>query len=127
MAWRPCWNAGSDADGCRSPAPHPGCARLEASLRLRLLGVRGSTPAPGEHFVRYGGHTSCIAVAPDAGAVPDLVLDAGTGLRALSPLLGGRPFRGAILLSHLHWDHVQGMPFFAAGDHELSAVDVYLP
>ena len=92
-----------------------------------MLGVRGSTPAPGADFVRYGGHTSCIAVAHDADAAPDMVLDGGTGLRALSPLLGGNAFRGAILLSHLHWDHVAGLPFFAAGDDDRSVVEVYLP
>jgi phosphoribosyl 1,2-cyclic phosphodiesterase len=96
-------------------------------VRLRLLGVRGSTPAPGAEFVRYGGHTSCIAVAPDAAAVPDLALDAGTGLRALTPMLGGQAFRGAILLSHLHWDHVQGIPFFTAGDDDRSVVEVHIP
>ena len=96
-------------------------------MRLRLLGVRGSTPAPGAEFVGYGGHTSCIAVSRSADAFPDLVLDAGTGLRALSPFLGGHAFQGAILLSHLHWDHVQGLPFFAAGDDERSLVDVHLP
>lgn len=96
-------------------------------MRLRLLGVRGSTPAPGADFLRYGGHTSCIAVARDADAVPDLILDAGTGLRALSPLLGGQAFQGAILLSHLHWDHMGGIPFFAAGDDDRSTVELYLP
>lgn len=101
--------------------------RRERAVRLRLLGVRGSTPAPGADFNRYGGHTSCIAVARDRDAVPDLVLDAGTGLRALSKMLDGHAFQGAILLSHLHWDHMQGLPFFTAGDHEHSVVDVYVP
>lgn len=92
-----------------------------------MLGVRGSTPAPGRDFVRYGGHTSCVAVAPAGQDVPTLVLDAGTGLRKLTSMLPGPDFQGAILLSHLHWDHVQGIPFFVAGDNDQSVVDVYLP
>ena len=96
-------------------------------MRVHLLGVRGSTPAPGPDFVRYGGHTSCVAVYADGAEDPTLVLDAGTGLRMLSGLLAGRPYRGAIALSHLHWDHVQGLPFFAAGDRADATVDVYLP
>jgi phosphoribosyl 1,2-cyclic phosphodiesterase len=96
-------------------------------MRIWLLGVRGSTPAPGTDFVRYGGNTSCVAIAPDGGSVPTLVLDAGTGLRSLTGLLPGPAYRGAILLSHLHWDHVQGIPFFLAGDHYQSVVDLYLP
>ncbi len=96
-------------------------------MRLVLLGVRGSTPAPGPEFVRYGGHTSCVAVIPDGSDVPTLVLDAGTGLRGLTGLLGGAAFAGSILVSHLHWDHVQGLPFFQAGDRPDARVDLYLP
>lgn len=96
-------------------------------MKVWLLGVRGSTPAPGPDFIRYGGHTSCVALAPDGQDRPTLVLDAGTGLRSLTPLLPGPAFRGAILLSHLHWDHVQGIPFFLAGDHYRAVVDLYLP
>ena len=96
-------------------------------MRLYLCGVRGSTPAPGAEFLRYGGHTSCIALAHDGAAAPTLVLDAGTGLRRLTPLLGGAPFRGTILLTHLHWDHVQGLPFFAAGDRTDARVSLLLP
>jgi ribonuclease BN (tRNA processing enzyme) len=96
-------------------------------VRLELLGVRGSTAAPGQDFVRYGGHTSCVAVSAEGADVPSLVLDAGTGLRALTARLGGRAYDGAILLSHLHWDHMQGLPFFAAGDRDDARVDLYLP
>jgi phosphoribosyl 1,2-cyclic phosphodiesterase len=96
-------------------------------MMLELLGVRGSTPAPGPEFVRYGGHTSCVAVVADGADEPTFVLDAGTGLRSLTKRLAGRPFRGAILLSHLHWDHVQGIPFCAAGDRADSEVELYLP
>jgi phosphoribosyl 1,2-cyclic phosphodiesterase len=96
-------------------------------VRIKLLGVRGSTPAPGPDFVRYGGHTSCVAVTPEGGDRPTLVLDAGTGLRTLTALLHGDTYDGSIVLSHLHWDHMQGLPFFAAGDREGARVDLHLP
>jgi ribonuclease BN (tRNA processing enzyme) len=96
-------------------------------VRLVLLGVRGSTPAPGAGFVRYGGHTSCVAVCADGRSAPSLVLDAGTGLRDLGRLLDGRPFRGTVVLSHLHWDHVQGLPFSPAVDHPDARVDLFVP
>ena len=95
-------------------------------MRIYLCGVRGSTPAPGAEFVRYGGHTSCVAIAPDDGP-PRLVLDAGTGLRRVTGLLRGEPFAGTIILTHLHWDHVHGLPFFAAGDREDARVALLLP
>ena len=95
-------------------------------MQVFLCGVRGSTPAPGPDFVRHGGHTSCVALAPDGGA-PTLVLDAGTGLQRLSRILDGRPFRGTILLGHLHWDHTHGLPFFAAGDRADAEVQLLLP
>jgi phosphoribosyl 1,2-cyclic phosphodiesterase len=95
-------------------------------MRVVMCGVRGSTPAPGPDFVRYGGNTSCVALAHD-GARPSLLLDAGTGLRRVGPLLDGDAFDGAILLSHLHWDHTHGMPFFPSGDRADARVDVFLP
>jgi ribonuclease BN (tRNA processing enzyme) len=93
-------------------------------MRLVFRGVRGSTPAPGADFVRYGGHTSCVTVAHDAAGPPALILDAGTGIRTVSP---GSAFHGSILLSHLHWDHMQGIPFFAAGDRPDARVEVLMP
>jgi phosphoribosyl 1,2-cyclic phosphodiesterase len=96
-------------------------------MRLTFLGVRGSTPAPGAEFVRYGGHTSCIAVSTDSASEPRLVLDAGTGIRMLTALLSPNAFTGSILISHLHWDHVQGIPFFAAGDRPDARADVFVP
>jgi phosphoribosyl 1,2-cyclic phosphodiesterase len=96
-------------------------------MKVELLGVRGSTPAPGADFVRYGGHTSCLAITVEGGERPTLVLDAGTGLRSLTAILDGAAFDGSIVLSHLHWDHVQGLPFFAAGDRDDARVDLYVP
>lgn len=95
-------------------------------MRVTFLGVRGSTPAPGEKFVRYGGHTSCVAIAHD-GEAPSLLLDAGTGIRRTSALMNGEPFRGSILLTHLHWDHVHGLPFCDASDRTDSRVTLFVP
>jgi phosphoribosyl 1,2-cyclic phosphodiesterase len=96
-------------------------------VRLRFCGVRGSTPAPGADFLRVGGHTSCVALTTEGNDAPTLLLDAGTGIRAVTPLLAGAPFRGTILLTHLHWDHVQGLPFFGAGDRDDAKVGLFLP
>jgi phosphoribosyl 1,2-cyclic phosphodiesterase len=63
----------------------------------------------------------------EGAAVPTLLLDAGTGLRRVSNLLHGRPFEGSILLTHLHWDHIQGLPFFQGGDRPDSKVRLLLP
>jgi phosphoribosyl 1,2-cyclic phosphodiesterase len=96
-------------------------------VRLLVCGVRGSTPAPGPEFVRYGGNTSCIAVLADEDERPRLVLDAGTGLARLSKSFGGEAFVGTILLGHLHWDHTHGLPFFPAGYHPSAEVTLLLP
>ena len=96
-------------------------------MRVHLCGVRGSTPTPGAQFLRYGGHTSCLALAHDEAAAPTLILDAGTGIRIVTELLDGQPFRGAILLTHLHWDHLQGLTFFHPADHEDAQVALRLP
>ena len=85
-------------------------------MRITFCGVRGSTPAPGADFVRYGGNTSCVAIG-QGDEDPGLLLDGGTGLASVTRLLEGRPFVGTILLGHLHWDHTHGLPFFASGDH----------
>jgi phosphoribosyl 1,2-cyclic phosphodiesterase len=102
-------------------------------MRIWICGVRGSTPTPGRDFDRYGGHTSCIAVGLD-GQRPSLIIDAGTGIRLASDLFGaspglfdGQPYHGAIVLGHMHWDHTQGLPFFAAGNNPGSKVELYAP
>jgi len=96
-------------------------------VRITLCGTRGSTPAPGRDFVRYGGHTSCVAVTPADAVAPELILDAGTGIREVTPLLAGGPFAGTIALTHLHWDHVHGLPFFRGGDRDDAAVRLLMP
>jgi phosphoribosyl 1,2-cyclic phosphodiesterase len=95
-------------------------------VRLLICGTRGSTPSPGPAFVRYGGQTSCIAVARGDDD-PHLVLDGGTGLRRLTKFLDGRTFSGSILIGHLHWDHTHGLPFFRAGDKPDARVRVMIP
>jgi phosphoribosyl 1,2-cyclic phosphodiesterase len=87
------------------------------SLSIRFWGVRGSCPSPGPETAGVGGNTSCVEVV--AGATR-IALDAGTGLRRLgTELLAEAKRRGdagvelTVLLSHVHWDHIQGLPFFA--------------
>lgn len=82
-------------------------------MRVTFHGVRGSVPAPGPHTSRYGGNTSCVEVQASDGTT--LVLDAGTGLRELGKVLvrDGRASSIHLFLSHTHWDHVMGLPFFA--------------
>jgi phosphoribosyl 1,2-cyclic phosphodiesterase len=80
-------------------------------MQARVWGSRGSLAAPGPDTVRYGGNTSCVEVRPDRG--PPLILDAGTGMRALGVLMEAEPIDELhILLTHLHLDHLQGLGFF---------------
>lgn len=95
-------------------------------MKVTICGVRGSVAAPGADFAAVGGNTSCVAIA-HACEVPTLVLDAGTGIRNVTPLLDGSAFRGTIMLSHLHWDHTIGLPFFSAGDRPEAHVRLLLP
>ena len=66
-------------------------------------------------------------VQHSGSSAPTLLLDAGTGLRQVPALLNQRPYKGSILLSHLHWDHVQGLPFFKSGDHPGAQVTLLIP
>jgi len=94
-------------------------------MQLTFCGVRGSRPTPGSAFLRYGGHTSCVAVQADGEPVR-LLLDGGCGIVAATDLLDA-PFDGAVLLGHLHWDHTHGLPFFAGGTRTGSRVRIRLP
>jgi len=101
-------------------------------VRITYFGVRGSCPCSADRYRRYGGNTSCVLVEVD-GEAP-LIIDLGTGLRALgehlrAPLAAfvSPPLAANVLLSHLHFDHVLGLPFFAPMRHAESIVDVYGP
>jgi phosphoribosyl 1,2-cyclic phosphodiesterase len=85
-------------------------------LKVRFWGVRGSYPVPGPDTNRYGGNTSCVEVRPADGT--SIIIDAGTGIRKLGKEMMQGAFgegRGTahLLVSHTHWDHIQGLPFFA--------------
>ena len=83
-------------------------------MRVRFWGTRGSIASPGPATNRFGGNTSCVEVTTLDGNL--LVFDLGTGARPLGSTLmasGRRPLTGSIVLSHTHWDHIQGFPFFA--------------
>ena len=95
-------------------------------MHVTFHGVRGSTPCHGDDISRYGGNTSCVAVrVPGEGP---LFFDLGTGARYLGRTLPqDGTFRGTCLLSHLHWDHTQGLPFFTPLLREGAVLDVYAP
>jgi phosphoribosyl 1,2-cyclic phosphodiesterase len=80
-------------------------------LKVRFWGVRGSIPTPGPTTLRYGGNTPCVEVRAGDTLV---ILDAGSGIRELGNALAaaGEPITAHLLISHTHWDHVQGFPFF---------------
>lgn len=96
-------------------------------IRVCFWGVRGSTPCSGDQYLRYGGNSSCVVLEVD-GQSP-IVFDLGTGLRPYGDALGGaaHPYQGTMLLTHFHWDHIQGLPFFSPLQHPDSLVNIYGP
>jgi phosphoribosyl 1,2-cyclic phosphodiesterase len=83
---------------------------MDDKMSIRFWGVRGSLATPGEHTVGVGGNTSCVEVRCGEQR---FVFDAGTGMRGLGNEWAAEgPVDGTLILSHLHWDHIQGLPFF---------------
>ncbi len=79
-------------------------------MRLTFYGVRGSIPSPGPEFIKYGGNTACVHIELNDGT--DIILDAGTGIKKLGQKLIKQEGDIHLLLTHNHWDHIQGFPFF---------------
>src|SRR5215510_2573701 len=79
---------------------------MSGGLSVGFHGVRGSTPCEGKQYERYGGHSSCVSLEREGQ--PPIIFDLGTGLVALGDQLGIREYHVTVLLTHLHWDHVQG-------------------
>jgi phosphoribosyl 1,2-cyclic phosphodiesterase len=96
-------------------------------MKVRFWGVRGSLPVPGRKTERYGGNTSCVEVRSGSGT--RVVVDAGTGIRKLGKELAGDGEAGHarvhLLISHTHWDHIQGLPYFAPVYQRGNKVSVY--
>jgi phosphoribosyl 1,2-cyclic phosphodiesterase len=83
-------------------------------MQVRFWGVRGSIAVSGSQYVATGGNTPCVEVTHEDHRI---ILDGGTGLRGLGESLGYAPVRATLLFSHVHWDHIQGVPFFAPAWH----------
>lgn len=93
---------------------------------VTFWGTRGSIPTPGPETARYGGNTACIGITGSRGRL--VILDAGSGLRPLGHELmkhRNRPLTADILLSHTHWDHIQGLPFFKPLSSRETSVCIY--
>jgi phosphoribosyl 1,2-cyclic phosphodiesterase len=95
-------------------------------VNVTFYGVRGSTPCPCPQNLRYGGNTACVAL--EVPGEDPIVFDIGTGLRFWGQTLPrDGSFRGTALVTHMHWDHVQGLPFFVPIDRPGAQLDIYGP
>ena len=101
---------------------------MQGGAQITFYGTRGSTPCSGPQYARYGGNTSCVSLHSGEEC---FVFDLGTGVRAfgesLTALGANEGFRATVLVSHLHWDHVQGLPFFHPLMTPGSHVDIHGP
>lgn len=97
-------------------------------MHVRFWGTRGSLPKPGPDTLQFGGNTSCVEVQTAADTL--VIIDCGSGLHGLGQalLVAGKPvLKGHILISHTHWDHIQGIPFFAPFFVPGNEWDIYAP
>mgnify|MGYP003705969383 CR=1 FL=1 len=90
-------------------------------MRVQFWGVRGSIPVSGERFIKYGGNTTCIVFEYNGEYI---IIDGGTGLKAFGDTLNGQPLNATLAFTHVHWDHIQGLPFFSAAFHPASNLEV---
>jgi len=94
--------------------------------RIKFWGVRGSIPVPGPTTIGYGGNTTCVEVRTNGNVI---ILDAGSGIRelglALNAEFGSAPMDLTLLLTHTHWDHIQGLPFFLPAYQAKNTINVY--
>lgn len=92
-------------------------------VNITFWGVRGSTPCPCDANARYGGNTACVSL--EAPGQAPILFDIGTGLRFFGEALpADEPFQGLALVTHLHWDHVQGLPFFQPINREGARLEI---
>lgn len=115
----------SDAAAAPECQSAVGTTTRMSSAKVKFWGVRGSLPTPGPGTVFYGGNTSCVEVRADGELI---ILDAGTGIRPLGLQLAGefkgKPLNIHLLLTHTHWDHIQGFPFFAPAYNPINRLRV---
>jgi phosphoribosyl 1,2-cyclic phosphodiesterase/ActR/RegA family two-component response regulator len=113
------------AGGPAAPAAGDG-PPAPSGARLKFWGVRGSIPTPGADTAWYGGNTSCVEVRVGGEII---VLDSGSGIRPLGRALmaefGARPIHLSLLITHTHWDHIQGFPFFRPAYDPKNQVTVF--
>ena len=100
----------------------------DLAVSVRFWGVRGSIPSPGLETTHYGANTSCLEVRADKQI---LILDAGSGLRPLGVALeeefAASGFEATLLISHTHWDHIQGLPFFVSAYSARNRIRILTP
>ena len=95
-------------------------------MTIRFWGTRGSIPTPGRKTEKYGGNTTCLEIRHEDTII---VCDAGSGIRAMSEAwtreFAGHPIRAALVFTHLHWDHIQGFPFFSVAYQPDNYIAIY--